>query len=64
MHNDQTYFDIKIYRREHLESKLKLSNMCVYFISQVYCYQCSQKNLIDVIIGRKKSDVTKTSVLS
>ena len=36
LHKDQTYFDIEIYRWEHLElklkSKLKLSNMCAYVI--------------------------------
>ena len=35
LHNDQTYFDIKIYRWEHLELKLKLSNMFAYVISQL-----------------------------
>ena len=34
LHNDQTYFDIKIYIWEHLElelkSKLKLANMYAY----------------------------------
>ena len=33
LHNDQTYFDIKIYRWEHIEVKLKLklSNMCMLY---------------------------------
>ena len=33
LHNDQTYFDTEIYREEHLELKLKLSNMCAYIMS-------------------------------
>ena len=40
LHNDQTYFDNKICRWEHLElklkSKLKLSNICTYIISHSF----------------------------